>query len=138
MALSSDSYGFRFIPKSAVEDLVPAGPGVAVARIPSKIRLKSQLLRILAQQLKFPEYFGHNYDALEECLRDFSWLPGVTKIAVVHTDLPVSQSRGPRAMYLSILAETVAYWNSHSEIQFEVYFPERVRGEIARTLADSA
>lgn len=138
MALNSDSHGFRFFPTSAIEVLVPAGPGVVVARIPSRIRLKSQLLRALARQLRFPEYFGGNYDALEDCLRDFSWLPGITRVAVVHADLPVSQSRGSRAAYLSILSDAVAFWESHPELQFEVYFPEHLRGEIARTLVDSA
>ncbi len=33
------------------------------------------LLSTLAQAMQFPEYFGMNWDALDECLRDMSWLP---------------------------------------------------------------
>ncbi|HXF66661.1 MAG TPA: barstar family protein [Burkholderiales bacterium] len=34
---------------------------------------KQAFLAACAQQLGFPPYFGHNWDALSECLKDFSW-----------------------------------------------------------------
>ena len=33
-------------------------------------RSKSEILDYLAQQLNFPEYFGHNLDAFYDCLGD--------------------------------------------------------------------
>lgn len=35
---------------------------------------KTELLEQLAREFEFPDYFGHNWDALEECLHDLSWL----------------------------------------------------------------
>lgn len=36
---------------------------------------KDDLLRIIAEALEFPAYFGNNWDALDECLSDMSWAP---------------------------------------------------------------
>ncbi|MDE1895366.1 MAG: barstar family protein [Pseudomonadota bacterium] len=37
---------------------------------------KNQLLQRLATSLPLPATFGHNWDALADCLRDLGWLPG--------------------------------------------------------------
>lgn len=37
---------------------------------------KTGLLRRLARSLNLPADFGHNWDALADCLRDLGWLPG--------------------------------------------------------------
>jgi RNAse (barnase) inhibitor barstar len=34
---------------------------------------KSQLMENIAKALEFPDWFGHNWDALEDCLTDLSW-----------------------------------------------------------------
>jgi len=36
---------------------------------------KRALLAAIGRALRFPSYYGVNLDALEECLRDLSWLP---------------------------------------------------------------
>lgn len=36
---------------------------------------KADLLRAIGEALAFPPYYGQNWDALEECLADLSWLP---------------------------------------------------------------
>lgn len=35
---------------------------------------KETLLHALYQSCQFPAYFGFNWDALEDCLKDFSWI----------------------------------------------------------------
>jgi len=41
----------------------------------SSVRTKSAALAAIAGALSFPAYFGHNLDALYDCLMDLSWLP---------------------------------------------------------------
>ncbi len=40
----------------------------------STVRDKDALLERLAAALEFPDWFGHNWDALADCLGDLSWL----------------------------------------------------------------
>jgi len=37
---------------------------------------KTTLLQRIAATLAFPDWFGHNWDALADCLADLSWLQG--------------------------------------------------------------
>lgn len=41
----------------------------------SSLLTHDELLTTLGRVFDFPDYYGHNYDALDECLRDLSWLP---------------------------------------------------------------
>ncbi len=40
------------------------------------VRDRDEGLARIAQALDFPEWFGGNWDALQDSLRDLSWLPG--------------------------------------------------------------
>ncbi len=46
------------------------------------IKDKQDLMTAISKGFEFPDYFGGNWDALEECLRDLSWL-GVKGYAIV-------------------------------------------------------
>ncbi len=48
-----------------------------------KCRTKAGLLDEFSRIFSFPEYFGHNWDALEECLADLEWLPAKGYLIVV-------------------------------------------------------
>jgi RNAse (barnase) inhibitor barstar len=56
------------------------------------IKNKEQLLNEMAKQLMFPDYFGHNWDALDDCLTDFSWLPAPGYVMVLDRCEPFMQS----------------------------------------------
>ena len=82
--------------------------GAHVVRIPAKAKGKEKLLSVLAAKLRFPSYFGHNWDALEECLCDLSWLGDRPRVVIVHEVFPFSAAGDSLATYQSILADAVA------------------------------
>lgn len=49
----------------------------------AQILTKDDLLSQVARVMRFPEYFGHNWDALDECLRDMSWLPATSYVLFI-------------------------------------------------------
>lgn len=69
---------------------------------------KSALLRALAEALRFPAYFGANWDALLDCLGDLSWLPSpCCDVVIEHAE--VTWGRAPRELgTLSEIAQVAA------------------------------
>jgi len=79
-----------------------------VVRVPPGVRSKEKLLGILAKGLRFPRYFGWNWDALEELLNDLSWLQPGRPVVIEHVDLPFGAGGENRAIYLDILQKAAA------------------------------
>jgi hypothetical protein len=81
------------------------------AEIPAGIRSKDTLLDTLSVVFRFPDYFGGNWDALNECIRDLSWLPP-GDVILSHADLPLPEDRASLSTYLSILGDAVERWKT--------------------------
>jgi RNAse (barnase) inhibitor barstar len=47
---------------------------------------KDGLLSAIGWALEFPEYYGANWDALEECLSDMTWREGPIALHLQHAD----------------------------------------------------
>jgi len=81
------------------------------AELPSDIRGEDGLLDALSVALRFPDYFGKNWNALSECIRDLSWLPP-GDVVLIHKDLPVADNRTALSIYLSILRNAARNWDT--------------------------
>ena len=73
----------------------------------------TNLFAEFARALAFPDYFGHNWDALEECLADLEWLPAKGYILLI-TDagcvLPDDEEE--YETFLEILRDAGEAWGS--------------------------
>lgn len=94
----------------------------------SGINSKKELLKQLSNKLEMPEYFGYNWDALYDFLRDFHWIEQ-QKIILVHDDFPLLNEY-ELLTYLQVLSEAVQDWKDGEEHSLEVVFPESARNVI--------
>jgi hypothetical protein len=114
---------FRF---STTEDVVRAGDFAAL--IPDDINSREVLIQRLAEDLRFPDYFGKNWDALSDCLRDFHWR-NEGRIVIAHAGLPKLAPSDVRA-YLEILSDAVEDWRRTGDRDLVVVFPPDTRQAI--------
>ncbi len=72
---------------------------------------KDQLLSHFANALHFPNHFGDNWDALEECLTDLEWIDGEGYVIHYdHIDGLLSAHPDQFETLVEILNDAVASW----------------------------
>jgi hypothetical protein len=98
-------------------------------KVPMDIGTKIELLELLGDRLRFPDYYGVNWDAFEECLRDLSWLPE-RDIVICHLDLPLAGDEASLQTYLHILSDAIAKWTDASPHRLTVIFPAALTSKI--------
>lgn len=80
----------------------------------NKCTTKQSLLKEFARALKFPPYFGHNWDALDECLADLAdWLPANGYILVFsNSDQLLIDSEEDFRILIEVLQTAANEWAS--------------------------
>ncbi len=112
------------IPKAGVDTFI----GILPKGISDVITLFDTLFNILL----LPGYFGFNWNALSDCLRDFHWFNEKT-IILVHEEIP-QLSNNDFGEYLDVLHECVKDWGYDEDHELIVMFPEDCKSQIADTL----
>jgi hypothetical protein len=84
---------------------------------------KDALLERLAQALAFPDWFGGNWDALEDCLCDLGWRTGEGHVLLVGggEDLPADEL----GVLLDVLGAAADYWRERGRPFFAVFVDPR-------------
>ncbi len=88
-------------------DLVPVelGPG------------KEAMLAALARSLAFPDWFGGNWDALEDCLTDLSWRADGPRVLL----LSGAAAGDDLGILIDILASAADFWRERGRAFFAVF-----------------
>ena len=82
-------------------------------------RDKHELLRRLAVSLQLPATFGHNWDALADCLRDLGWLPAWGHVLLFeHTDELRQYAPADYDILLGILDDAATFGAEHDRPWF--------------------
>lgn len=122
--------GLHWVRRREVEALCQAGgaAGLYCARLDlADCRGKAELLAGLARVLEFPAWFGHNWDALADCLDDLGWLRGSGYLLVLENPARMS-AVAPKdfALALDILADAARKWRER-DTPFWVFLAGRAR-----------
>jgi len=104
-----------------------------VARVPTGTTGRDDLLTVLYEVLTLPGYFGSNWDALSDCLRDFHWLDNKL-VVIAHEDLPSLHDHDLRA-YLEVLADSCLDWRPGEQHALEVVFPNSLKARVESILS---
>lgn len=76
----------------------------------SGLKTRKQFIRLMHETFQFPDYFGFNLDALDECMRDLSWMPSRT-IRIRFMDLGKIQPLSLRTLIEAAVSDYQAYWH---------------------------
>jgi len=85
----------------------------------SAARDKPTLLATMSRVLRFPAWFGRNWDALEDCLTDLSWLEGDGHVLLIEG----SPAVGPEdaAAFRDVLRSAAEHWAARGKPFFAVF-----------------
>jgi hypothetical protein len=106
--------------------------GALVARVSTKISGVDELMQILFVEMKFPGYFGFNWNALFDCLRDFHWVDG-RRIILLHDVIPEISVHDLRT-YFEVLRDSVMGWKAGEAHSLEVFFDESAKAYVESVL----
>jgi len=98
------------------------------------IELSDDVFGVLAKSLDFPEWFGRNWDALEDCLSDLSWRKAGGSVLIFRNFEALDQDR--RGILIDVLASSAEFWAGRGKPFFAVFvdpacklsLPELFRG----------
>ncbi|HUK05977.1 MAG TPA: barstar family protein [Burkholderiales bacterium] len=80
---------------------------------------KDKLVARVAAALEFPSWFGGNWDALEDCLCDLSWMTAAGHVLLLTGAVDVP--RVERGTLVDILAAAAASWAERKHPFFAVF-----------------
>ena len=110
---------YRVSRMAEVEDAV-RGSNLSLVRV--RFADKAQLLKNIASALSFPDWFGHNWDALEDCLTDLSWRDAPGHVLLIESPRPGDDL----GVLVDILRSSAEFWAGRGKPFFAVFVdPER-------------
>ena len=113
----SSTDGLTVCARSALvetETVLPPSGRIVVARLDgTKMFDVDHALYEFSDALLFPGYFGWNWEALSDCLRDLNWLPADGYLVVVeNAPRLLSSNAEDRHTMFRILVRAVRHWAS--------------------------
>jgi hypothetical protein len=74
-------------------------------------------IRAIAAALGFPDWFGGNWDALEDCLQDLSWRKAAGRVLLLEGAVPGDDL----GILVDVLRSSAEYWSGRGRPFFAVF-----------------
>ena len=87
----------------------------------SQARNVPGFIKAMKRDLQFPEWFGNNLDALNDCLTDFSWRPAPGYVIVLSGSETLRATPTSLAALNEVLSCAVDAWNARG-IPFRIFY----------------
>jgi RNAse (barnase) inhibitor barstar len=113
---------FKYLSEQKLYDFSNLNNSVIYIAYIKEVKDEDELFDDLSISLKFPDYFGVNWDAVYDCLRDFSWI-SQRKIVLIHRNIDVNVNF--LSTYIEVLYCAIQSWKENEEHEFEVVFPTK-------------
>ena len=102
---------------SALHDAVAPGSLAWLELDSREARNKDQFLAACARDLRFPRWFGANWDALADCLQDLSWWPTPDRVVLWRGAGHFAASAPDEfATALEIFRDAATYWRERGHV----------------------
>lgn len=113
-------------------EFTTVAPERADVTVDESIQSKGQLLKVCAEGLGFPDYFGENWDAFIDCLSDLGWSRAAEAI-IDHGGVPRLPARELR-LYLECLIDAADRRAPARAPRLRIVFRVKDRGAIVAAL----
>jgi len=100
-----------------VDEVLEATRGSALDVVQVGFNDKNDFLGGISSALAFPDWFGRNWDALEDCLADLSWRPAAGHVLLL-SGAPAGDERG---ILLDVLGACAESWAARGRPFFAVF-----------------
>lgn len=102
---------------SALHDAIAPGSLAWLELDSREARNKEQFLAACARDLRFPRWFGANWDALADCLQDLSWWPASDCVVLWRGAGHFAASAPDEfATALEIFRDAATYWKQRGHV----------------------
>lgn len=91
-----------------------------------KMGTREEFFSEIALKLNFPDYFGKNFDALDECLCDLEWINfEIIKIIIKDFSLILNQENSKQKdIFISCLEDADEFWRINQSKTVDFYLQE--------------
>jgi hypothetical protein len=91
------------------------------------VTAKDALLERIAVALAFPDWFGGNWDALEDCLGDLSWRADAARLLVIESfEALQGAAHDDFRVLLDLLTDVADHWSAQGRVFCVIFVdPER-------------